>query len=57
MKYMNCSCGKDIVAAAAALAVRISEGLSEDELCTLTEFLSLLKSNLDIIRCNRKKCK
>ena len=52
---MNCANGEDIVTLAAALAVKMADGLSSDELCTLIEFLSLLKNNLDTIKCNRRK--
>lgn len=58
---MKCIDGNDIVALAATLAVKVAEDMSEEELCTLIEFLSLFRSNLDIIKCNRrrdcKKCK
>ncbi len=54
---MKCSDGKDLVALAATLAVKIADCLSDDEICTLLEFLSLFRCNLDTIKCNRKKKK
>ena len=54
---MKCNDGKDIVALAATLALKVAENLDDDELCTFLEFLSLFKCNLDTIKCNRKKRK
>lgn len=42
--------GEELIALAGAVSIKIAEGMSFEELITLTEFLGLLRHNLDIIR-------
>ena len=47
---MKDTCGAEIIALAGVSAVKVSECLDIDEMCTVIEFLGLLKHNLEVIK-------